>query len=58
MSATDWPLLILGFEGEIARARSPGLTMIVLAGEHCDSGTYAESVTLYVYEVFTVGEAV
>jgi len=42
-----WPVSIFGEAGVMAPATNIEFTVTMLAGEHCDDGDRAESVTLY-----------
>ena len=55
---SDCPLSIVADEGDtVTPASTDPLTVTVSPAEHCDAAEYAESVTLYEYEVVVVGEA-
>ena len=52
----DCPVLIVGAEGVTPPATNAELTVTIFAGEHCETGPYAESVTRYAYVVVTEGD--
>jgi len=48
-------VLIVGAEGVTPPATNAELTVTIFAGEHCETGEDAESVTRYAYVVVTEG---